>query len=463
MNLIERIGKRRAGFEIDMTNGPLLGKIVRFAIPLALSGILQLLFNAADIVVVGQFVGPTALAAVGSTSAVINLIVNLFMGFSVGANVLAAQYYGAGKNKDLSETVHTAVLSSLAFGVVLIFAGVALSRPMLELMGTPADVLDQAVLYMRIYFVGMPVMMLYNFGAAILRAVGDTQRPLYFLLLAGVINVILNLVFVIVFHMGVEGVAIPTVISQCVSAGLVFWCLTKVEGPYRLYPKHLTIKKDKLLGMVKIGLPAGIQGCSFSISNVLIQSSINSFGSIAMAGNTAGSNIEGFISTAQDAFTQAAISFTGQNLGAGKLKRVDRVLLLCMLLAPGVGLVLSILAVLCGGPLLGIYSSDPEVIQYGMLRLTTVSLLQPLGALMGVTASVLRGMGYSTIPMIVTMSSVCGFRVIWIFTVFQAFPTLQVLYLSYPITWGLAALFNFIFYFVVRKRTAKKLGLAQEK
>ncbi len=463
MNLIERIGKRRAGFEIDMTNGPLLGKIVRFAIPLALSGILQLLFNAADIVVVGQFVGPTALAAVGSTSAVINLIVNLFMGFSVGANVLAAQYYGAGKNKDLSETVHTAVLSSLAFGVVLIFAGFALSRPMLELMGTPADVLDQAVLYMRIYFVGMPVMMLYNFGAAILRAVGDTQRPLYFLLLAGVINVILNLVFVIVFHMGVEGVAIPTVISQCVSAGLVFWCLTKVEGPYRLYPKHLTIKKDKLLGMVKIGLPAGIQGCSFSISNVLIQSSINSFGSIAMAGNTASSNIEGFISTAQDAFTQAAISFTGQNLGAGKLKRVDRVLLLCMLLAPGVGLVLSILAVLCGGPLLGIYSSDPEVIQYGMLRLTTVSLLQPLGALMGVTASVLRGMGYSTIPMIVTMSSVCGFRVIWIFTVFQAFPTLQVLYLSYPITWGLAALFNFIFYFVVRKRTAKKLGLAQEK
>ena len=463
MNLIERIGKRRAGFEIDMTNGPLLGKIVRFAIPLALSGILQLLFNAADIVVVGQFVGPTALAAVGSTSAVSNLIVNLFMGFSVGANVLAAQYYGAGKNKDLSETVHTAVLSSLAFGVALIFAGVALSRPMLELMGTPADVLDQAVLYMRIYFVGMPVMMLYNFGATILRAGGDTQRPLYFLLLAGVINVILNLVFVIVFHMGVEGVAIPTVISQCVSAGLVFWCLTKVEGPYRLYPKHLTIKKDKLLGMVKIGLPAGIQGCSFSISNVLIQSSINSFGSIAMAGNTAGSNIEGFISTAQDAFTQAAISFTGQNLGAGKLKRVDRVLLLCMLLAPGVGLVLSILAVLFGSPLLGIYSSDPAVIQYGMLRLTTVSLLQPLGALMGVTASVLRGMGYSTIPMIVTMSSVCGFRVIWIFTVFQAFPTLQVLYLSYPITWGLAALFNFIFYFVVRKRTAKKLGLAQEK
>ena len=430
MNLIERIGKRRAGFEIDMTNGPLLGKIVRFAIPLALSGILQLLFNAADIVVVGQFVGPTALAAVGSTSAVINLIVNLFMGFSVGANVLAAQYYGAGKNKDLSETVHTAVLSSLAFGVVLIFAGVALSRPMLELMGTPADVLDQAVLYMRIYFVGMPVMMLYNFGAAILRAVGDTQRPLYFLLLAGVINVILNLVFVIVFHMGVEGVAIPTVISQCVSAGLVFWCLTKVEGPYRLYPKHLTIKKDKLLGMVKIGLPAGIQGCSFSISNVLIQSSINSFGALAMAGNTAASNIEGFVSTAQDAFSQAALSFTGQNVGAGQTKRVNRILPLCAALVLGVGLALGSGAYLLGNQLLSIYSSDPEVIAFGMKRMAICCVLQCVGGLMGVMVGTLRGMGYSFVPMAITIGFVCGFRVIWIFTIFVQWHTLESLYVS---------------------------------
>lgn len=452
MNLIERIGKRRAGFEIDMTNGPLLGKIVRFAIPLALSGILQLLFNAADIVVVGQFVGPTALAAVGSTSAVINLIVNLFMGFSVGANVLAAQYYGAGKNKDLSETVHTAVLSSLAFGVALIFAGVALSRPMLELMGTPADVLDQAVLYMRIYFVGMPVMMLYNFGAAILRAVGDTQRPLYFLLLAGVINVILNLVFVIVFHMGVEGVAIPTVISQCVSAGLVFWCLTKVEGPYRLYPKHLTIKKDKLLGMVKIGLPAGIQGCSFSISNVLIQSSINSFGSIAMAGNTAGSNIEGFISTAQDAFTQAAISFTGQNLGAGKLKRVDRVLLLCMLLAPGVGLVLSILAVLCGGPLLGIYSSDPEVIRYGVERMLLECAPYAICGIMNVMVGAMRGFGSSLSPMMASIFGVCVLRVVWIYTIFPLDRTFFMLFLSYPVTWVVTSIIEVACFLVIRKK-----------
>ena len=446
-----------------MTNGPLLGKIVRFAIPLALSGILQLLFNAADIVVVGQFVGPTALAAVGSTSAVINLIVNLFMGFSVGANVLAAQYYGAGKNKDLSETVHTAVLSSLAFGVVLIFAGVALSRPMLELMGTPADVLDQAVLYMRIYFVGMPVMMLYNFGAAILRAVGDTQRPLYFLLLAGVINVILNLVFVIVFHMGVEGVAIPTVISQCVSAGLVFWCLTKVEGPYRLYPKHLAIKKDKLLGMVKIGLPAGIQGCSFSISNVLIQSSINSFGALAMAGNTAASNIEGFVSTAQDAFSQAALSFTGQNVGAGQTKRVNRILPLCAALVLGVGLALGSGAYLLGNQLLGIYSSDPEVIAFGMKRMAICCVLQCVGGLMGVMVGTLRGMGYSFVPMAITIGFVCGFRVIWIFTIFVQWHTLESLYVSYPITWGLAALCDLICFFFVRKHLTRKQRLARER
>ncbi|MCI8396108.1 MAG: MATE family efflux transporter, partial [Acutalibacter sp.] len=261
-----------------MTNGPILGKLIRFSLPLAASGILQLLFNAADIVVVGRFAGSQALAAVGSTGALINLIVTLFMGISVGANVLVSQYYGAGDKKGLHETVHTAIFSSLLFGVGLIAVGIALARPMLEMMETPADVLDQAVLYMRIYFVGMPVLMLYNFGAAILRAVGDTQRPLYFLMLAGVVNVLLNLFFVIVLHMGVAGVAAATSISQAVSAGLVFWCLVKVDGDYKLFPKEMRIYKDKLWKMMKIGLPAGIQGASFSISNVLIQSSINSFG-----------------------------------------------------------------------------------------------------------------------------------------------------------------------------------------
>ena len=298
MNLLAKLKGGRGSYEIDMTHGPLLGKIVRFAIPLAISGILQLLFNAADIIVVGQFVGPQALAAVGSTSALINLIVNLFIGLSVGANVLVAQYYGASDTKALRETVHTSVLASLIFGCIVLVIGITLAAPMLELMGTPEEVLDQACLYMRIYFIGMPASMLYNFGAAILRAVGDTQRPLYFLFIAGIVNVLLNLFCVIVLHMGVEGVAIPTVISQCVSAGLVLLCLVKAHAPYHVDLHALRFKKDKLLGMVKIGLPAGIQGCSFSISNVLIQSSINSFGALAMAGNTAASNIEGFVSTA---------------------------------------------------------------------------------------------------------------------------------------------------------------------
>ena len=352
-----------------MTNGPLLGKIVRFAIPLAISGILQLLFNAADIIVVGRFSGSQALAAVGSTSALINLIVNLFIGLSVGTNVLVAQSYGAGNQKDLQDTVHTSVLSSLIFGCIVLVVGISLSAPMLELMGTPEEVLDQACLYMRIYFIGMPASLLYNFGAAILRAVGDTQRPLYFLFIAGVVNVVLNLFFVIGFHLDVAGVAIATVISQCISAGLVLLCLVKSHAPYQVNLRHLRIKKDKLLGMVKIGLPAGIQGCSFSISNVLIQSSINSFGAVAMAGNTAASNIEGFVSTAMDAFCQAALSFTGQNVGAGKLKRVNRILPLCVALVTGTGLVLGIGAYLLGPQLLGIYSTGAEVIAFGMKRM----------------------------------------------------------------------------------------------
>ena len=443
-----------------MTNGPLLGKIVRFAIPLALSGVLQLLFNAADIVVVGRFAGSQALAAVGSTGALINLIVTLFMGLSVGTNVLVAQYYGAGNKKDLSETVHTSILASLVFGVVLIAVGVALARPMLEMMATPADVIDQAVVYMRIYFIGMPVMMLYNFGAAVLRAVGDTQRPLYFLLLAGVVNVVLNLFFVIVLHMGVAGVATATAVSQAISAGLVFWCLMRVEGDYKLDPKKLCLKKDKLVQMAKIGLPAGIQGASFSISNVLIQSSINSFGAVAMAGNTAAANIEGFVSTAMDSFSQAALSFTGQNLGAGKTSRINRILWLCLLMGTGTGLILGVGGYLLAPQLLSIYSGDPEVIAFGIQRMEVVCVLQCIGGLMGVMVGVLRGMGASFVPMAITISFVCGFRVVWILTVFAAMPTLGVLYASYPITWGLAAVCDFLCYFIVKKHVEKKRRLA---
>lgn len=455
-------GHRRRSYEIDMTNGPILGKLFRFAMPLALSGILQLLFNAADIVVVGRFAGSQALAAVGSTGALINLIVTLFMGISVGANVLVSQYYGAGDKKGLHETVHTAILSSLVFGIALIAVGIALARPMLEMMETPADVLEQAVLYMRIYFIGMPVLMLYNFGAAILRAVGDTQRPLYFLLLAGVVNVVLNLFFVIVLHMGVAGVAAATSISQAVSAFLVFWCLVKVDGDYKLYPKQMRIYKDKLWKMMKIGLPAGIQGASFSISNVLIQSSINSFGAVAMAGNTAGANIEGFVNMGMDSFSQAALSFTGQNLGAGKTKRVNRVMVLCLLMASATGLLLGLTANLFGPQLLGIYSSDPAVIEYGLMRLRITCMFQFAGGLMGVMVGVLRGMGASLIPMAITISSVCGFRVVWIFTVFAASPTLTTLYVSYPVTWALAAFFDFVCFFFVKRGAEKKQQLRQQ-
>ena len=309
-------------YEMDMCSGPLFGKILLFYIPLMLSGILQLLFNAADIVVVGRFVGSEALAAVGSTSSLINLLVNVFIGLSVGTNVLVARFFGAGKKEELSDMVHTAVTTSLVSGFVLIFLGLLLARPALLLMSTPENVIDQAVLYMSIYFVGMPATMAYNFGSAVLRAVGDTKRPLYYLLAAGIVNVALNLFFVIVCGMGVAGVAIATVISQVISALLVIRCLTLTDSDYRLNLRKLRIVPEKLWRMVQIGVPAGLQGALFSVSNVLIQSSVNSFGSVAMAGNTAASNIEGFVYTSMNSFHQTAISFTGQNYGARNYRRI---------------------------------------------------------------------------------------------------------------------------------------------
>lgn len=441
-----------------MTNGPLVGKIIRFAIPLALSGILQLLFNAADIIVAGRFAGSQALAAVGSTSALINLIVNLFIGLSIGVNVLVARYYGAGNRKDLYETVHTAVLLSLISGAALIFIGIGLSQPLLELMGTPEDVISQSVLYMRIYFVGMPVMMLYNFGAAILRAVGDTQRPLYFLLLAGVVNVFLNLFFVIVLHMGVAGVAIATVISQCISAGLVLFCLVKSNTVYRVNLKELKVYKDKLLQMVKIGVPAGIQGATFSISNVLIQSSINSFGSIAMAGSTAASNIEGFVWTAMDAFTQSTLSFTGQNFGAKKFHRITKVVWYNLALVTLVGLVLGIGAYLTGPWLLQIYSTDPEVISYGLERMLLVCAPYAICGIMNVMVGAMRGLGSSLTPMMASIFGVCVLRVVWIYTVFPLDRTFFMLFLSYPVTWLVTGLIEVVCFYFIRKRAIARAG-----
>lgn len=445
-------------YEMDMCSGPILSKILAFALPLMLSGILQLLFNAADIVVVGRFAGSEALAAVGSTSSLINLIINMFIGLSIGANVVAAHSYGARDAEAVSETVHTAVFSALVGGVILIFAGILLARPMLTLMGTPDDVIDQSALYMQIYFIGMPAFMLYNFGAAILRAIGDTKRPLYFLTLAGVVNVVFNLIFVIVFKMGVAGVALATIISQIISAALITLCLIKTEGPCHLDIKQLKFHKKSLMEMLRIGLPAGLQGTIFNISNVLIQSSVNSFGSLVMAGNTAASNIEGFVYTAMNAVYQTSLSFTSQNMGAKEFKRVDKVLVQCLLVVAVVGIVLGNGAYLFGSQLLGIYSSSPEVIQYGLVRLSLVSATYFLCGLMDVFVGSIRGLGYSIMPMLVSLTGACLFRVIWIFTIFQVERTLFCLYISYPISWVLTTSIHAVCYLLVRKKAFARAG-----
>ena len=443
----------KKSYEMDMCNGPLVGKILLFAFPLILSSVLQLLFNAADIVVVGRFTGAEALAAVGATSALINLLVNVFMGLSIGTNVLTAQGYGARDEKGVQNTVHTSIMLSLVCGVFLIFIGVFLAAPLLELMGTPDNVLGHAALYMRIYFIGMPALLVYNFGAAILRAVGDTRRPLYYLLFSGIINVILNLIFVIIFKMGVAGVATATVVSETISAGLVLRCLMKSEGMFQLHMGKLRIKKQKALQIVRIGLPAGLQGAIFAISNVLIQSSINSFGSVAMAGNTAAGNLEGFVYTSMNAVYQTNLSFTSQNMGAGNWKRMKKILGICLIFVSVVGLVMGRGFVFFGHQLLGIYSSDPEVIQYGINRMQVICGTYLLCGIMDVLVGSMRGMGYSFVPMIVSLAGACGLRILWIFTVFQWHRSLFVLYLSYPITWILTALAHTVcWYKIIHKR-----------
>ena len=445
----------KKSYEIDMCNGPLFGKILTFSLPLMLSGILQLLFNAADTVVVGRFAGSTALAAVGSTSSLINLLTNLFIGFSVGANVLIARFYGAKKEKDASETVHSAILLSIICGVLLLVLGVVVTRQILVWMGTPEEVLGQAALYMKIYFMGMPVMLLYNFGSSILRAIGDTRRPLYYLMASGVLNVILNLIFVIGFQLGVAGVAMATVISQVLSAFLILRCLSRLEGSCRLDLKKLCLKKDKTIQIIRIGFPAGLQGVVFSLSNVLIQSSVNSFGSVAMAGNTAAMNLEGFIYIAMNSFHQTAMSFTSQNLGAGKIKRINQVLLLCLAMVTFVGLSMVWAAYLAGKPLLHIYSSDGEVIRYGIMRLSVICTTYCLCGIMDVFVGALRGMGYSFMPMVVSLLGACGLRILWIFTIFQWHRSLLNLYISYPVSWFITGGVHALCYLGVKKKHMK--------
>lgn len=456
--VMEKTGSKK--YEMDMCNGPLLKKILVFYFPLMLSGILQLLFNAADIVVVGRFAGSESLAAVGSTSSLINLLVNIFIGLSVGANVLVARYYGSRQKKDLSEMVHTAMMTSIVGGFLLVVIGIGLAAPALRMMGTPDNVIEHSILYMRIYFVGMPVMLAYNFGAAILRAVGDTKRPLYFLLAAGVINVLLNLFFVIVCSMGVAGVAIATVISQAISALLIIRCLMQSDSDYRLDLKKMRINPGKLMKMIQIGVPAGLQGALFSISNVLIQSSLNSFGSVAMAGSTAASNIEGFVYTAMNAFYQTAISFTSQNYGARNYKRIGKILLICQVLVILVGLVMGNAAYLFGGILLKLYSTDAEVIQYGLQRMSIICTLYFICGMMDTMVGSIRGMGYAIMPMLVSLTGACLFRIIWICTIFQKSHSLWTLYISYPISWTLTFLAHFICFAAAYRKLKKKWHIA---
>lgn len=444
-------------YEIDMCNGPLLGKILLFSLPLMLSGILQLLFNAADMIVVGRWVGSDALAAVGSTGSLVNLIVNVFIGLSVGANVLVARYYGAGQNRELSETVHTAILTALVGGTVLIFVGFFVAPGALKAMGSPNEVLDQAVIYLRIYFAGMPAMMVYNYGSAILRAVGDTRRPLYFLTAAGVVNVLLNLFFVIECGLGVAGVALATVASQCISAALVVICLMRSDSAYHLSLNELRVTPNKLVRMIQIGLPAGLQGSVFSISNVLIQSSVNSFGYVAMAGNSAAANLEGFVYTAMNTFHQTAISFTGQNYGAIQYRRIGKILAQCLLCVSVVGLSMGIGFYLLGTPLLRLYSPEDEsVIAYGLTRMQYICCPYFLCGMMDTFVGVLRGMGYAIMPMLVSLTGACLLRVVWVYTIFQQHRSLEVLYLSYPITWAVTMLVHLICFLIVYHKLLKR-------
>ncbi len=449
-------------YEIDMCNGTIMDKLISFSIPLMLSGILQLMFNAVDIVVVGHFSGSQALAAVGSTTALINVFTNLFIGISLGANVLAARYYAAGKTKEMSETVHTAIALALVSGVAMAVIGVVFARGALEIMGTPDDVIAQSTLYMRIYFCGMPFFMMYNYGAAILRAVGDTKRPLIFLIVSGVINAVLNLFLVIGFHLDVAGVGIATVISQLVSCILVLRCLHHTESSYQLHLAKLRIRSVYLKQIFEVGVPAGIQSTVINISNAMLQSSVNSFGSIAMAGYTASNNIFGFLYVSVNSFTQACMSFTSQNYGVKKLKRMDRVLIDCMILSVVVTLILGSSVYIFGPELLHIYSNQADVIKYGMEIFSYTTVTYFLCGLMDLFPGALRGMGYSTVPMILSIIGTVGVRIIWIYGLFPSHRSLTFLFLSYPVSWIATIIMQVICFWFVRKKIHRMMVVTAE-
>jgi putative MATE family efflux protein len=449
-------------YEMDMTTGPLFRMLLTYSLPVIATGVLQCLYNAADMVVAGNFAGSQALAAVGSTGSLVNLVVALFIGISLGVNVTVARYFGAKDYDAVSDTVHTAMLFGLLSGILLGIFGFFMARPLLELMDSPEDVIDLATQYLEIYFAGLPALMVYNYGAGILRAVGDTRRPLYYLIISGMLNVVLNLVTVIVFHMGVAGVAYATIASELLSAVLVVNCLMHTPGSVHFYPSKMKIHWHKLGEMVKIGLPAGIQSALFSVSNVLIQSSVNSFGSQVMAGCSAAANIEGFVYIAINSFSQATVTFTSQNVGAKKYDRIAPICLYCNILVTIAWFVTGVIAVVFRRQLLGLYNSDPEVISYGCERLITVVALYVICGNMEVFTGSLRGMGKSLSPMIVCLFGACILRVIWISIVFQKYRTLFSIFVSYPISWAVTTLVLIGMYIYTKHKLLKTAAAEAE-
>ena len=446
-------------FQRNMIDGPLLPNVLMYTIPIILTSVLQLLFNAADLVVVGQFCGKTSVAAVGATSAITNLIINVFIGLSVGTGVSVAHAVGSKNGEETHRAVHTAIPAALIGGVILTVVGVCGAKTFLTWMDTPDTVLDLAALYMQIYFAGITFNLVYNFCASILRAAGDTKSPLIFLALAGVINVILNLVFVTQFHMNVAGVALATILSQAVSAVLVMWALMRRQDACKLHLGKLRFYREQLIKMIRIGLPAGIQGSLFSISNVMIQSSINSFGEVVMSGNTAAATIEGFVYVTLNAFHQSALNFTGQNAGAGRFDRVKKTLLVCLASVAVASISAGWLAYGLGPVLLPLYITDSaEAVGYGLTRMAYICIPYFLCGLMDVSTGALRGMGASVEPMILSVLGVCGIRLLWIYTIFPLpqFHTPECLYLSYTVSWTVTFAMQMIAYLIIYRQKSRQ-------
>lgn len=439
-------------YEIDMSSDPLMPKLISFFLPLMFSGILQLLFNAVDLIVVGRFCGSDCLAAVGSTTALINIFIMFFVGLSLGTNVLAARYYASGEHRKMSEVVHTSILTAIISGAIIFVIGQLMARPALEIMDTPDEIIDMSLLYMRICFLGTPFLLLYNFGAAILRAVGDTKRPMIFLIIAGITNAGLNIFLVLAFHMTVEGVAIATIFSQMISCVLVLIVLKNCPLAYKLSFSQLKIHKDILVSILKIGVPAGLQSMVINISNAMLQSSVNSFGQFAMAGYTAANNIFGFLYTSANSITQCCMCFSSQNLGAGKYKRLKKVLVDCIILETIVCLIFGSAAYFFGDKILGIYTSSDDVIEYGLKILSLTTLSYFLCGYMDCIPGALRGIGYSTVPMILSIVGTVGIRIIWIYGLFPSHRDITFLFISYPASWVATIIMQLICYIVIYKK-----------